>query len=105
MGGRQGEVPGLTTSEFWNRRLQNWQSEFLAVGSMSVLLAAPARLTGVRACRHAPPGDERRGRDARAWLLDRLAHSPGVAARFAVAADENVARSSCRVAAFRCGRR
>jgi hypothetical protein len=25
------------TSEFWNRTLQNWQSEFLAVGSMAVL--------------------------------------------------------------------
>src|SRR6185503_9659688 len=27
----------LTTSDFWNRSLQNWQSEFLAVGSMAVL--------------------------------------------------------------------
>jgi hypothetical protein len=27
----------LTTSDFWNRTLQNWQSEFLAVGSMVVL--------------------------------------------------------------------
>ena len=26
----------LGTSEFWNRTLQNWQSEFLAVGSMAV---------------------------------------------------------------------
>jgi hypothetical protein len=25
------------SSEFWNRTLQNWQSEFLAVGSMVVL--------------------------------------------------------------------
>lgn len=25
------------TAEFWNRTLQNWQSEFLAVGSMAVL--------------------------------------------------------------------
>jgi hypothetical protein len=25
------------TSDFWNRTLQNWQSEFLAVGSMAVL--------------------------------------------------------------------
>ena len=24
-------------SDFWNRTLQNWQSEFLAVGSMAVL--------------------------------------------------------------------
>jgi hypothetical protein len=27
----------VTTSDFWNRTLQNWQSEFLAVGSMAVL--------------------------------------------------------------------
>jgi membrane protein implicated in regulation of membrane protease activity len=27
----------LTTSEFWETTLQNWQSEFLAVGSMAVL--------------------------------------------------------------------
>jgi uncharacterized protein DUF6766 len=27
----------LTTSDFWNRTLQNRQSEFLAVGSMAVL--------------------------------------------------------------------
>jgi hypothetical protein len=27
----------LTNPDFWNRTLQNWQSEFLAVGSMAVL--------------------------------------------------------------------
>src|SRR3954470_7945575 len=27
----------LTSADFWNRTLQNWQSEFLAVGSMVVL--------------------------------------------------------------------
>jgi hypothetical protein len=27
----------LGSSEFWNRTLQNWQSEFLAVGSMAIL--------------------------------------------------------------------
>ena len=27
----------ITTSDFWNRTLQNWQSEFLAVGSMVAL--------------------------------------------------------------------
>jgi hypothetical protein len=27
----------LVTSDFWNRTLQNWQSEFLAVGSMAIL--------------------------------------------------------------------
>jgi hypothetical protein len=26
----------VTTADFWNRTLQNWQSEFLAVGSMAV---------------------------------------------------------------------
>ena len=26
----------LGTSDFWDRTLQNWQSEFLAVGTMSV---------------------------------------------------------------------
>ena len=30
--------PGyVTTADFWNRTLQNWQSEFLAVGSMVIL--------------------------------------------------------------------
>jgi hypothetical protein len=27
----------ITTSDFWNRTLQNWQSEFLAVGSLVIL--------------------------------------------------------------------
>jgi hypothetical protein len=27
----------LGTNDFWNRTLQNWQSEFLAVGSMAIL--------------------------------------------------------------------
>ena len=27
----------IGTSDFWNRTLQNWQSEFLAVGSMAIL--------------------------------------------------------------------
>jgi hypothetical protein len=27
----------LGSSDFWDRTLQNWQSEFLAVGSMAVL--------------------------------------------------------------------
>jgi hypothetical protein len=27
----------VTTSDFWNRTLQNWQSEFLAIGSMAIL--------------------------------------------------------------------
>ena len=27
----------VTSADFWSRTLQNWQSEFLAVGSMAVL--------------------------------------------------------------------
>jgi hypothetical protein len=27
----------LTNADFWSRTLQNWQSEFLAVGSLAVL--------------------------------------------------------------------
>jgi hypothetical protein len=27
----------ITSADFWSRTLQNWQSEFLAVGSMAVL--------------------------------------------------------------------
>ena len=27
----------LAALDFWNRTLQNWQSEFLAIGSMAVL--------------------------------------------------------------------
>jgi hypothetical protein len=27
----------LTSADFWSRTLQNWQSEFLAVGSMAIL--------------------------------------------------------------------
>jgi hypothetical protein len=27
----------VASAEFWNRTLQNWQSELLAVGSMAVL--------------------------------------------------------------------
>jgi hypothetical protein len=27
----------ITSADFWNRTLQNWQSEFLAIGSMAVL--------------------------------------------------------------------
>ena len=27
----------LATADFWNRTLQNWQSEFLAIGSMAIL--------------------------------------------------------------------
>jgi hypothetical protein len=32
-----GWVQYLGTPDFWNRTLQNWQSEFLAIGSMAVL--------------------------------------------------------------------
>ncbi len=27
----------MTSADFWSRTLQNWQSEFLAVGTMAVL--------------------------------------------------------------------
>ena len=27
----------IGTSDFWNKTLQNWQSEFLAIGSMAIL--------------------------------------------------------------------
>ncbi|WP_308402390.1 DUF6766 family protein [Streptomyces sp. TBY4] len=27
----------MTSAEFWNRTLQNWQSELLAVASMAIL--------------------------------------------------------------------
>ena len=39
--------------DFWSRTLQNWQSEFLAVASMVVLLDLPARagIPRVQACR------------------------------------------------------
>ena len=41
----------LHSADFWNRSLQNWQSEFLAVGSMVVLVDLPpaARITRVQA--------------------------------------------------------
>ena len=58
-----GFVRYFTTSDFWNRTLQNWQSEFLAVGSMAILavylrqrgspeskpVGAPHEATGVEA--------------------------------------------------------
>ena len=59
----------LGSADFWQTTLQNWQSEFLAVGSMAVLvdLPAPARLAGVKAGRLPPRHD--RGR--------RLTQRPG----------------------------
>ena len=40
-----------TSADFWSRTLQNWQSEFLAVGSHRRPrdLPAPTRLAGVEA--------------------------------------------------------
>ena len=32
-----GYLEYIGSADFWNRTLQNWQSEFLAVGSMAVL--------------------------------------------------------------------
>jgi len=34
---RRRGLAALGTSDFWDRTLQNWQSEFLAVGSMAIL--------------------------------------------------------------------
>jgi hypothetical protein len=49
-------------SEFWSRTLQNWQSEFLAVGSMAVEhLPAAAWFTGVETGRGSAYEYRRRG--------------------------------------------
>ena len=46
------------SANFWNRTLQNWQSEFLAVGSMVVLSiylrqrGSPVEAGGVSTCHH-----------------------------------------------------
>jgi hypothetical protein len=59
--GTVGWIGYLGTNEFWDRTLQNWQSEFLAVGSMAILsvylrqrgspeskpVGAPHKATGV----------------------------------------------------------
>jgi len=39
------------TADFWERTMQNWQSEFLAVGSMAIFarVPAPAWVAGVQA--------------------------------------------------------
>ena len=48
----------ITTSDFWNRTLQNWQSEFLAVGSMVILsVYLRPRLPGIQARRIAARRD------------------------------------------------
>ena len=45
-------VDYLGSADFWERTLQNWQSEFLAVGSSDPGgLPAPARLAGIKAGR------------------------------------------------------
>ena len=53
----------VTNADFWARTLQNWQSEFLAVGSMAVLrhLPARARLTREQAGGRAAPQHRSRG--------------------------------------------
>ena len=62
----------LGSADFWSATLQNWQSEFLAVGSMAVLcdLPAPARLAGVQA-RRRPPRRHRASRAERLGLRAR----------------------------------
>ena len=49
----------LVRADFWERTLENWQSEFLAVGSARGLLdlSAPARVARVEACRGAARRD------------------------------------------------
>ena len=64
---REHGEPSLTWGEFvrgadfWERSLENWQSEFLAVGDDGRLhgLPAPARLAGVEAGRCAARRDRR----------------------------------------------
>ena len=55
----------LGEADFWNRSFQNWQSEFLAVGSMAVFsrLPAPARVAGVQAGRRRARRDRTRPAD------------------------------------------
>ena len=51
-----------TSADFWNRTLQNWQSEFLAITSMVLVLhlPPPTRLTPVQTSWHLAPGHRRR---------------------------------------------
>ena len=51
----------LGSAEFWETTLQNWQSEFLAVGSMAVLAIYLRALARVQAGRHAARVDGGRG--------------------------------------------
>ena len=53
----------LGSADFWQTTLQNWQSEFLAVGldGDPERLPAPARLAGVQAGRRPARRDRRRG--------------------------------------------
>ena len=48
----------LGTADFWERTLQNWQSEFLAVGPMAILpstCASAARRSQNRSARRTTP--------------------------------------------------
>ena len=55
----------LAQPEFWNRTLQNWQSEFLAVGLHGRILDLPAsaRLAGVETRWRAAPAKARSAAD------------------------------------------
>ena len=66
----------LGSADFWQTTLQNWQSEFLAVGSMAVLadLPAPARLAGVQAGRL--PAPRRPASEGWQGTVRRDAHRP-----------------------------
>jgi hypothetical protein len=51
----------LLNADFWARTLQNWQSEFLAVGSFAVLaIYLRQRVPGEQAGRCTPRGDGHR---------------------------------------------
>ena len=61
----------ITSADFWENTLQNWQSEFLAVGSMAILrrLPAPARLARVEAGRRPHTANRRGGLNRLVVLL------------------------------------
>src|SRR4029453_2098257 len=54
----------IGTSDFWNKTLQNWQSEFLAIGSMAIL-AVYLRQRGSPESK--PVGAAHRGRGRGGW--------------------------------------
>ena len=84
------------TADFWQDTLQNWQSEFLAIGSMAVLsiYLRQRRIAGVQARRRVARGDGRRG------LKRATARSAGTGSR-----RTRAARAGSRSAGGRARRR